>query len=131
MKRGVSGLKVFKQLGLEYRDADGSLLKVDDPRWMRFGSDADSWAFRADAYRRPQAFFEPIDENNERWEELSRHPDWSFFGPGFPTLVDCRKLAIACSLGILKPTLSLHTWHTAPKIYSNWLVGWTNIPTST
>ena len=33
----------------------------------------------------PVAFFEPIDETNERWEELRRHPDWSFHGPGFPT----------------------------------------------
>ena len=27
----------------------------------------------------------PIDETNERWEELSRHPDWSFRGEQFPT----------------------------------------------
>ena len=33
----------------------------------------------------PAAFFEPIDETNERWEELSRHPDWSFHGSGFPS----------------------------------------------
>ena len=32
----------------------------------------------------PVAFFKPIDANNERWEELSRHPDWSFYGDQFP-----------------------------------------------
>ena len=32
----------------------------------------------------PAAFFKPIDANNERWEELSRHPDWSFYGDKFP-----------------------------------------------
>ena len=32
----------------------------------------------------PPAFFLPIDETNERWEELKRHPEWSFHGPGFP-----------------------------------------------
>ena len=35
----------------------------------------------------PVAFFLPIDETNERWEELRRHPDWSFDG---------RPLAPAC-----------------------------------
>jgi predicted TIM-barrel fold metal-dependent hydrolase len=33
----------------------------------------------------PIAFFQPVDEKNERWEELRRHPDWSFHGPRFPT----------------------------------------------
>ena len=33
----------------------------------------------------PVAFFQPIDANNERWEELSRHPDWSFHGDQFPS----------------------------------------------
>jgi predicted TIM-barrel fold metal-dependent hydrolase len=32
----------------------------------------------------PAAFFLPIDETNERWEELHRHPEWSFYGPQFP-----------------------------------------------
>jgi predicted TIM-barrel fold metal-dependent hydrolase len=32
----------------------------------------------------PAAFFRPIDEHNERWEELRRHPDWSFYGPLWP-----------------------------------------------
>ena len=30
------------------------------------------------------AFFLPIDERNERWEELQRHPDWHFGRPEFP-----------------------------------------------
>ena len=28
----------------------------------------------------PAAFFTPIDQNNERYEELAAHPDWSFYG---------------------------------------------------
>ena len=32
----------------------------------------------------PVAFFQPLDGNNERWEELQRHPDWHFGGPEFP-----------------------------------------------
>ena len=30
---GVSGLKLFKQFGLSYRNPNGSLLTIDDPRW--------------------------------------------------------------------------------------------------
>jgi predicted TIM-barrel fold metal-dependent hydrolase len=30
------------------------------------------------------AFFDPIDETNERWEELGNHADWAFTSPPFP-----------------------------------------------
>ncbi len=32
----------------------------------------------------PEAFFLPSDRFNERIEELSAHPDWSFHGKDFP-----------------------------------------------
>jgi predicted TIM-barrel fold metal-dependent hydrolase len=32
----------------------------------------------------PVAFFDPIDETNERWEELGAHPDWAFTSPPYP-----------------------------------------------
>jgi predicted TIM-barrel fold metal-dependent hydrolase len=84
-QQGVSGLKVFKQLGLGYRNADGSLLAVDDERfdpiWEACGKlGLPVLIHTAD----PSAFFLPIDEKNERWEELHRHPEWSFHGAGFP-----------------------------------------------
>ena len=83
---GVSGLKLFKQFGLSYRNADGSLIRIDDPRfdpiWKCCGDlKLPVIIHTAD----PAAFFRPIDFKNERWEELSRHPDWSFYGDGFPT----------------------------------------------
>ncbi|MEM9658230.1 MAG: amidohydrolase, partial [Planctomycetota bacterium] len=31
-RRGVSGLKIFKSMGLGYRNPNGSLIEVDDPR---------------------------------------------------------------------------------------------------
>ena len=81
-----SGLKVFKQFGLGYRNPDGSLIRIDDQRfdpiWEICGRlNIPVIIHTAD----PAAFFEPIDETNERWEELSRHPDWSFHGSGFPS----------------------------------------------
>ena len=33
----------------------------------------------------PEAFFDPIDQYNERFEELAAHPDWSFHGQDFPS----------------------------------------------
>jgi predicted TIM-barrel fold metal-dependent hydrolase len=33
----------------------------------------------------PVAFFEPLDDSNERLDELRRAPEWSFYGPEFPT----------------------------------------------
>jgi len=33
----------------------------------------------------PNAFFQPIDAKNERYEELARRPQWSFYNLGTPT----------------------------------------------
>jgi len=33
----------------------------------------------------PIAFFRPTDHLNERYEELSNHPDWSFASPEYPS----------------------------------------------
>jgi len=84
--RGAAGLKIFKQFGLGYRNPDGSLIEIDDPRfhpiWQACGElGMPVIIHTAD----PAAFFLPIDEKNERWEELSRHPDWSFYGDQFPS----------------------------------------------
>lgn len=84
---GVQGVKVFKSLGLSVRDADGSLLRIDDPRldplWQAAGEQglpvlihvADPWAF-----------FEPLDAANERYTELLHYPDWHFHGKDYPPL---------------------------------------------
>lgn len=82
---GAAGLKIFKELGLRHRDADGNLIPVDDPRldplWTRAGElGVPVLIHTAD----PVAFFQPLDENNERWDELQLHPDWHFGGPEFP-----------------------------------------------
>lgn len=84
-QHGCSGLKVFKQLGLMYKDADGSILKVDDPRWDPIWHACGELGLPVLIHSGdPAAFFTPIDEKNERWEELHRHPEWSFYGDKFP-----------------------------------------------
>ena len=85
-RKGVSGLKIFKQFGLGYRNADGSLLKIDDPRWDPIWQACGELGLPILIHTAdPAAFFLPIDETNERWEELSRHPDWSFPADRFPS----------------------------------------------
>lgn len=88
-QRGACGVKIFKQLGLGYRNSDGTLIKIDDPRfdpiWRACGElELPILIHVAD----PAAFFAPIDQYNERWEELRRHPEWSFFGAGWPARED-------------------------------------------
>lgn len=87
VRRGVSGLKVFKQLGLGYRDPDGRLIPIDDPRWDPIWAACGSLGIPVLIHSGdPAAFFDPIDRFNERWEELSRNPSWSFHGRDFPSL---------------------------------------------
>jgi predicted TIM-barrel fold metal-dependent hydrolase len=64
----------------------GPLVKIDDarfdPMWEACGSLNMPVAIHvAD----PEAFFLPTDRFNERFEELNNHPDWSFYGSGFPS----------------------------------------------
>jgi predicted TIM-barrel fold metal-dependent hydrolase len=88
-ERGAAGLKIWKPFGLQVRDQRGELVKVDDarldPLWQAAGElGLPVLAHVAD----PVAFFDPIDETNERWEELGRHPEWAFPSPPFPPFLE-------------------------------------------
>jgi predicted TIM-barrel fold metal-dependent hydrolase len=86
VKKGVSGVKLFKRFGLHYKNPDGTLVKIDDPRWDPIWAKCGQLGLPIILHTAdPAAFFDPIDETNERWEELSRHPDWSFHGESFPS----------------------------------------------
>jgi predicted TIM-barrel fold metal-dependent hydrolase len=86
MRDGASGVKIFKALGLGVRLANGKLLRVDDPLmepiWRRAG---ELGAIVAWHVADPVAFFKPVDKNNERYEELSLAPEWSFYGKDYPS----------------------------------------------
>ena len=92
--RGARGLKVWKLLGLRARDPNGRLVAVDDARLDPLWSAAAELGLPVVIHvADPVAFFEPLDETNERWEELQDHPDWHFWptrpeddpdAPGFP-----------------------------------------------
>ncbi len=86
VQAGARGLKVFKRLGLQWRDIDGNLIMPDDARiadvWDQAGElGVPVLIHSAD----PVAFFRPLDRFNERWDELHRHPDWHFHGANFPS----------------------------------------------
>jgi uncharacterized protein len=85
VRRGARGLKVLKDLGLEVRDVGGKLLRIDDPRldpiWEECGRVGIPVAIHTSD---PEAFFTPLDQNNERYEELKTNPTWSFYDHGFP-----------------------------------------------
>ena len=98
-ERGASGVKIFKQFGLEYKNADGSMITIDDPRWDEIWRACGELGLPVLIHvADPAAFFLPIDETNERWEELHRHPEWSFYGPKFPR----REALLAAFLRIVK-----------------------------
>jgi predicted TIM-barrel fold metal-dependent hydrolase len=85
---GAKGIKILKTLGLYLREqvTTGPLVKVDDtrfdPMWEAAGALKMPVAIHTSD---PEAFFLPTDQFNERYEELSAHPDWSFHGKDFPS----------------------------------------------
>lgn len=98
---GARGLKILKTLGLYLREniTSGALVKIDDarfdPMWHACGQLNMPVAIHVSD---PIAFFTPTDRFNERYEELSNHPDWSFYGGDFPNnaeLLEARNRVIA------------------------------------
>lgn len=80
--KGVAGLKFWKVIGLLYRYPNGEFIRPDDEQlrciWQCAAEfDLPVLFHIAD----PVAFFKPIDEVNERYEELHEHPDWAFNAP--------------------------------------------------
>jgi predicted TIM-barrel fold metal-dependent hydrolase len=98
---GAVGLKVWKDLGLEVHDGAGELVLPDDSRLAPLWTAAAQlgipiWIHTAD----PVAFFDPVDERNEKLELLLHRPDWSFADPRFPRfqrLMDALEAVIAAN----------------------------------
>jgi uncharacterized protein len=84
--RGARGLKQLKDLGLTDRDKSGKLIAVDDPRLDPIWEEAGRLGIPVVIHTSdPEAFFHPVDNTNERYQELTAHPDWNFYGPQFPS----------------------------------------------
>jgi predicted TIM-barrel fold metal-dependent hydrolase len=83
---GGRGLKIFKGLGLGLEYEDGRLVPVDDPILDPIFAKAGELGIPILIHSGdPKAFFEPPTKDNERYEELAEHPDWSFHGGKYPS----------------------------------------------
>lgn len=87
-RSGAKGLKILKTLGLRLREniESGPLVRVDDarfdPMWEICGALHLPVAIHTSD---PEAFFQPVDRFNERYEELQQHPNWSCYGKDIPS----------------------------------------------
>ncbi|RZN84101.1 MAG: amidohydrolase [Winogradskyella sp.] len=75
VKSGAVGLKIYKSLGLRYKDSDGKRITVDDKRldpiWAKCGElGIPVLIHSAD----PKSFWDDFDGDNERWLELKTRP---------------------------------------------------------
>ena len=76
VRLGASGLKIYKSLGMHNRDSKGDRIRIDDPRigpvWEKCGElGIPVLIHSAD----PKSFWEPHDNQNERWLELKLRPN--------------------------------------------------------
>ncbi|GMV12135.1 MAG: amidohydrolase family protein [Polyangiaceae bacterium] len=83
---GARGLKISKLLGLGLPAPDGRLLPVDDPGLDPVFEAAAELGLPVSIHSGdPRAFWLPIDEKNERKDELEAHPGWSQHGQEVPS----------------------------------------------
>lgn len=76
VKNGANGLKIFKNLGFSVKDNKGNRVTVDDPRldpvWKKCAAlKIPVLIHTAD----PRSFWDSINDKNERWLELTTHPN--------------------------------------------------------
>jgi predicted TIM-barrel fold metal-dependent hydrolase len=75
IKNGARGLKIYKSLGMRYKDVNGKRVGINDPRldpiWAKCGEMGVPVLIHA---ADPKSFWEPFDADNERWLELKTHP---------------------------------------------------------
>ena len=77
LDRGAKLVKVWKNVGLEIKDADGSWVQIDDERFQPI------WDFLADRdvpvlahIGEPRAAWQPLDQRSPHYHYYSRHPEF-------------------------------------------------------
>ncbi len=81
VEHGAVGIKFWKDLGLVLKDERGTLRRIDDERFAPIFEKAAELRLPVMFHTAdPDAFFDPITPENERYEELAAHPDWGFSG---------------------------------------------------
>jgi uncharacterized protein len=75
VKNGANGLKIFKDLGFSVKDNKGNRVTVDDPRLDAIWAEAGQLKIPVLIHTAdPKPFWDPVDEKNERWLEITSHP---------------------------------------------------------
>ncbi len=122
--RGISGVKVWKDMGLGLKDPAGRLMMLDDERlnpiWEKM---IDLKLVLIAHVADPADFWLPFDETNPAYESLKRYPEWHFGKPGLPsreTLFEARNrlhhrypqlVVVDCHFGGYSPTCAqLSAW---------------------
>ena len=103
-RAGARGIKVWKNLGLEVRDADGSLILPDDPRVIEILAHAGALNLPVLIHiADPKAYFAPADLHNERLDELITTPGvWVGDQTEYPTfyrLIDALQTLVLATPG--------------------------------
>lgn len=86
MENGAVGLKIFKDLGLEYRDEEGNLYRSDDPKFDPIWEKAGELGIPVVIHTGDVVpFFKPVDRHNDRYlslavEGTSRAQAWAWYG---------------------------------------------------
>jgi len=84
--RGCRGIKIYKSLGLGITRADGTLLPADDPSLDALFEKAGALKLPVAIHTGdPKAFWLPVTPQNERYDELTVHPDWALAGKKVPS----------------------------------------------
>ena len=85
-RRGIAGVKVWKDMGLGLKDPAGKLMMLDDERlnpvWETM---IDLRLILIAHVADPANFWLPFDETNPAYESLKRYPEWHFGKPGLPS----------------------------------------------
>ncbi len=77
--KGIRGIKMWKVISLNQKDKSGNYIRTDDKRLdVVYKCAAELNIPVLIHIADPVAFFQPVDETNERYEELIENPDWSF-----------------------------------------------------
>lgn len=75
VKNGAKGLKIFKSLGLRYKDINGDRVAIDDVRLDPVWAKCEELGIPVIIHAAdPKSFWDDMDSTNERWLELKTRP---------------------------------------------------------
>lgn len=95
VQQGAAMVKVWKDIGLELKDRDGSYVQIDDSRFQPI------WDYLAEAgvpllahIAEPKAAWQPLDERTPHYKYYRDHPQYHFYhqpeAPRWETIIQAR-----------------------------------------